>query len=251
MGGRGDSDGSRQIISFLDRTLQKLTECLENECPEDCRKLYNLYLKIMGQAQRASSHIDGMTETLNGYQTQFEALGVQDLVNNDYYNDSIMESAQNLVTEADEVFYGYGDEMENGANFVSGFADGISFGTSGWLAERWYGKGAWADENSGYYEGGYWTGVGASTIAIGWTGTNAAFATSRGFFWGGAGTSAATAARAANSVGARTLGQTVGGRAIGYLDYALQAVGVSGVTTYNYLWRPASWFFGWRDSAVQ
>jgi hypothetical protein len=138
-----------------------------------------------------------------------------------------------------------GNGMERTANALGGLGDGVSMGGAEWISKQVYGDEAvWADKDSLMYQSGYWTGVAGSTIAGGAVGVNASFATKSGYFWGGAGTSARLAAAEASAIGAKTVGQTLGGRvATGIESYLLKKGWATKEQTYNYIWKPASTLF--------
>lgn len=127
---------------------------------------------------------------------------------------------------------------ENSSQAVMGFADGATGGIHSIAREAIYGD-SYSDTGSGYY----WGGVAGGAVTAAATGASASVATRSGFFWGGAGSTATAAEAAAIASSSRTLGMTVGGRALASIESTLIKLGASPATTYNFLWKPGSALF--------
>ena len=72
---------------------------------------------------------------------------------------------------------------------------------------------------------------------------HASFTTKSAYFWGGVGTSAKIAASEATAIGAKTLGQTAGGKVATWVGLKMEAKGISYATQSKWVWEPASRMF--------
>ena len=103
----------------------------------------------------------------------WEVYGLPTIVGGEHLSEEQLKKQKEAAEKAREninnnLFIKHGDAIHNGVNFGSGLSDSLSLGAGRLLATWVNGENSgWGDTESGWYQGGFWTGTAMWTMAGG------------------------------------------------------------------------------------